>query len=312
MPELRSSALSRKSTWPFQPYSVSSCRRISTRLARVLARRALVLEQRGLGHVEHEPNRILGDDRRQHRRVGGSRCCRARDAGTTRGPRVGAVTRVNDRFKSAVWSDGLGRRDVRRCAELRRLRTSASAVADELVAASACARFSSASAFASCARAPAASAFACARSAEYGRGSMTNSRSPFLHHLPIFEVHGLDRARDSRPHLDRVHRLEAAGVVVPVRHALRTAVSRPRPTAAPRAAAPACCTTRRTVRRGRRSAAAGGIVLIVIVLYRRAVGCGGRARGWRTEREQYQPGRESVLGRTGRFGAGRVGWRASR
>ena len=41
-----------------------------------------------------------------------------------------------------------------------------------------------------------------------------------LHDLAVVEVHGLDRARDPRPHLDRVDGLEAAGIVVPVGHAL--------------------------------------------------------------------------------------------
>ena len=50
---------------------------------------------------------------------------------------------------------------------------------------------------------------------------MTNSSWPCSTFCAVLEMHGLDRAGHARPHLDRVHRLEAAGVVVPVRHLLR-------------------------------------------------------------------------------------------
>ena len=52
----------------------------------------------------------------------------------------------------------------------------------------------------------------------YGRGSMTKSSCPLLHVLPVAEVHGLQHARDARADFHGIHRLETAGVVVPVAH----------------------------------------------------------------------------------------------
>ena len=86
-------------------------------------RLALVLQQRGFRRIEHEADRILADDRRQQRRVGRHDVARPPGADTTHGPRVGAVTRVNERFSSCVCtaasaaaSVGGGLAAARRCA----------------------------------------------------------------------------------------------------------------------------------------------------------------------------------------------------
>ncbi len=43
---------------------------------------------------------------------------------------------------------------------------------------------------------------------------MVKSRSPFLTSLPIFEMHGIERACDTRADFDGIHRDEAADILV--------------------------------------------------------------------------------------------------
>ncbi len=60
------------------------------------------------------------------------------------------------------------------------------------------------------------SARACSSARSNGRGSMANSNVALLDQLAVLEAHLVEIARDARPYLDDLHRIEATGVLVPL------------------------------------------------------------------------------------------------
>ena len=192
VPEPASSALSMNSMCPFQRNSVSSCSRISTALpSRVTALLALVFQQRGLGCIEDETDRIERHDGGQHR------CARLHQvAGGEAVPRdLAAEGRRHAgelEIQPLACDVRLGRRDVRRGLQLRCAdRSSRSDWLMRWVSISVLPRLRAASAFACAAFARASCARDCASCASNGRGSIDEQQLPLLHVLPVLEMHRL-------------------------------------------------------------------------------------------------------------------------
>ena len=220
VPELRSSALSRKSTRPFQRYSVSSCRRISTRLAFAPPASRLYFSSADSGtsnrkRIGFSVTIVVSTVVSAATMLPGAK--RRYDAR----PASGAVTRVNERFRSCGLHRRLGRRDDSRPRlQLRGDAHLGVRLADELVADE---RLRALELRVGIRELRARARDLRLRVRELrGVGPRVDDEQQLalLHDLPVLEVHGLDRARDSRPHLDGIHGLEAARVVVPVGHAL--------------------------------------------------------------------------------------------
>ena len=182
VPELRSSALSRKSSFPFQRYSVSSCRRMSTWVAWSLpARRYFSSAASGASNTKRmgfSLTRVVSTVLSAATRLPG-----ARRRHETR-PAMGAWMRVYARLSSAVVIAAWAAARLAAACSFAAARRSACAWLTNLSLISASERFNSASALASTAVAPATSARALAICASKGRGSMTNNSCPFCTRWP--------------------------------------------------------------------------------------------------------------------------------
>ena len=207
VPELRSSALSMKSMLPFQRYSVSSCRRISTWLLRwsLPARRYFSSADSGASNTKRigfSLTMVVSTVVSAATRLPGAR--RRHEAR----PAIGALMRVYDEVQFVRWS----------CAASAAARLAA-ACSCAAARRSACAWLTSLSLISDfgalqlrvgigqhgASRLPRQRG-PCAICASKGRGSMTNSSWPFCTLLAILEVHGLDGTGHAGPHFHRCPR----------------------------------------------------------------------------------------------------------